>query len=388
MRILVIFCFIVFLCLSEVCLCENGGEEKSTKNGGSATPVCKYIFSFDGPIVTGNEYALDTTLISDLWISITQPKKIAEYLNVQPGMIIADIGAGGGIFTFAFADAMKGTGKVFATDVKSYVTAPLNRRAEIEGYNNVTAVLVGENGVDPFYKKHVFDLIFCSNVYPDIIDPQSYFAALKSSLKKETGRLVIVEFKNDPDFTAYEFGDFIKFFEVLTSKREKYPVFRRLSPQAQSFVMNWRGEPVPDDIKQKIIGDLNKMLNDRFLFKELNDFYLPSCKLSGGKEEIYTPQDDLLVNWLVAFLDETGAFEKDQKTIPPLVEKNLRRLNRILLMSIFKTREWYELSRIYGYFRLNKMSIIRTLQKAGYELMSDDDKILNYFHVLQFRRVK
>ena len=39
-----------------------------------------------------------------------QPDRVVETLNIRSGMNILDIGAGSGLFSFLFADALNGTG--------------------------------------------------------------------------------------------------------------------------------------------------------------------------------------------------------------------------------------------------------------------------------------
>jgi predicted methyltransferase len=50
----------------------------------------------------------------DSW---NQPDKVLELLAVQPGMILADVGAGSGYFTFRLAAAAGPTGRVYAPDI-------------------------------------------------------------------------------------------------------------------------------------------------------------------------------------------------------------------------------------------------------------------------------
>ena len=47
-----------------------------------------------------------------------QPAKVMEALNLTPGMVVADVGAGSGYFTRRFAKAVGETGKVLAIDVE------------------------------------------------------------------------------------------------------------------------------------------------------------------------------------------------------------------------------------------------------------------------------
>ncbi|HQU29487.1 MAG TPA: class I SAM-dependent methyltransferase, partial [Nitrospirales bacterium] len=47
-----------------------------------------------------------------------QPAKVMEALNLTPGMVVADVGAGSGYFTRRIAKAVGETGKVLAIDVE------------------------------------------------------------------------------------------------------------------------------------------------------------------------------------------------------------------------------------------------------------------------------
>ena len=46
-----------------------------------------------------------------------QPEVVIHSLSLQPGNHVADLGAGGGYFTFRLADAVGPTGKVYAVDI-------------------------------------------------------------------------------------------------------------------------------------------------------------------------------------------------------------------------------------------------------------------------------
>ena len=113
-------------------------------------------------------------------------------MGIKEGMRIVDIGAGTGLFTFAFADAVGAGGKVFATDVLPEMLEVIRSKAGEGKYENVFPVLLEEKGgVDAFYKKREFDVIFLSSVYECLDNPDEYFKELLPSLSKK-GRLYIV----------------------------------------------------------------------------------------------------------------------------------------------------------------------------------------------------
>ncbi len=113
-------------------------------------------------------------------------------LELEPGTRIADLGAGGGYFTFRFSDAVGDGGSVLALDVDPDLTDYVRERAAREGRGNVTSVLVGPD--DPGLQASSVDVIFLSNVYHHLEDRTEYFAGLRGALA-EGGRVVIVEGK-------------------------------------------------------------------------------------------------------------------------------------------------------------------------------------------------
>ncbi len=85
----------------------------------------------------------------DWIVSLEQPERLEEIrmeerlapLNLKPGDVVADIGAGTGVFTRAFAKAVGPTGKVYAEDIQQGLIDYINKRAKEEGLDNITAIL-------------------------------------------------------------------------------------------------------------------------------------------------------------------------------------------------------------------------------------------------------
>jgi len=122
---------------------------------------------------------------------------LMDRLKIRPGMTILDLGAGSGPFSYLFAERMKGRGRVFATDCMEDMVAYVSREAQRRGLGNISAVLVKCDGVDGFYSRHAFDVIFLAHVYRQLSRRVEFMRALRDSLSDQ-GRLVIANFSQSP----------------------------------------------------------------------------------------------------------------------------------------------------------------------------------------------
>ena len=68
-----------------------------------------------------------------------KPHEVLTALNLKPGEVIADIGAGSGYFTFRLAHLVGDKGKVYAVDVSPDMILHVNRRMRELKANNVVS---------------------------------------------------------------------------------------------------------------------------------------------------------------------------------------------------------------------------------------------------------
>jgi len=88
---------------------------------------------------------------------------LAEVLALKPGMIVADVGAGGGATAVVFAKWLGPNGRVYATDVRSEQLAEIRAAVEREALANVVVL---EGGVRSTNLPHeCCDAIFLRDVY-------------------------------------------------------------------------------------------------------------------------------------------------------------------------------------------------------------------------------
>ncbi len=121
-----------------------------------------------------------------------QPDAVVASLGIQPGDRVADIGAGGGYFSFRLADAVGADGTLYAVDVDEDMTGYLAERAQREGYGNVQIVL--GRFEDPLLPDGAIDLVFLSNTYHHIEDAPQYVSGVRADLAAE-GRVAIIDYR-------------------------------------------------------------------------------------------------------------------------------------------------------------------------------------------------
>jgi ubiquinone/menaquinone biosynthesis C-methylase UbiE len=119
-----------------------------------------------------------------------------DALELTPGMVVADIGAGSGYYTVRMARKVGPTGKVFATDIQQGMLDILKRRLATERLENVVPTLGAPD--DPRLAPGTLDLALMVDVYHELAAPQVFVRKLRDALKPG-GRLVLIEFrKEDP----------------------------------------------------------------------------------------------------------------------------------------------------------------------------------------------
>jgi ubiquinone/menaquinone biosynthesis C-methylase UbiE len=122
------------------------------------------------------------------------PSRALAFLQVAPGSIVADIGAGSGYFTERLARLVGPSGRVYANDIQRGMLDLLRARLERERITNVTLVL-GEPA-DPKLPTAAIDIALMVDVYHELSDPQTMLSHIRKALKP-SGRLVLIEYKGE-----------------------------------------------------------------------------------------------------------------------------------------------------------------------------------------------
>lgn len=128
-----------------------------------------------------------------------QREKIVAAVGLKPGMTMADIGAGTGLFTLHFAQAVGENGKVYAVEIAKNFIDHIKARASKASATNVQTILCTPKSVE--MPEGSIDLAFICDVYHHFEYPQATLATLHKALKPG-GELVLIDFKRIPGETS------------------------------------------------------------------------------------------------------------------------------------------------------------------------------------------
>lgn len=120
------------------------------------------------------------------------PERLIEFLGVDRGDVVADLGAGTGYFTVRLARAVGDAGQVLAVDIEPALVDHIRERAEKESLPQVVPIL-GEPD-DPKLPEATVDLVLIVDTWHHINDRIAYLEGLSQALSPG-GKIAIVDFR-------------------------------------------------------------------------------------------------------------------------------------------------------------------------------------------------
>jgi ubiquinone/menaquinone biosynthesis C-methylase UbiE len=120
--------------------------------------------------------------------------KLLAALKFTPGMVVADVGAGSGYYTFPIAEKVGPKGKVLAVDIQPEMLDLIKKRSAARKLTNVVPIL--GTVTDPKLPAGEVDLILLVDVYHEFDHPYEMTEAMVKALKPG-GKMVFVEFREE-----------------------------------------------------------------------------------------------------------------------------------------------------------------------------------------------
>ena len=124
---------------------------------------------------------------------------IIQALSIKPGMKIADIGAGTGLYTIPFAQLVGDTGLVYAVDISADFLNNIEIRAKKHNLKNVIAHINNQKEIG--LAQSSIELAFICNTYHHFEYPLTTLKSIYQALAPG-GKLVIIDYKRDPKISS------------------------------------------------------------------------------------------------------------------------------------------------------------------------------------------
>ncbi|MCB1125636.1 MAG: methyltransferase domain-containing protein, partial [Verrucomicrobiae bacterium] len=128
-----------------------------------------------------------------------QREDIVRVAGIEPGMTVADVGAGSGLFEPLFAREVGPEGGVIAVDIAPKFLELISSRMKEQGLANVSTVLCTERSVE--LPAESVDFVFICDTYHHFAHPEDSLRSIHSALKPG-GVLMLVEFKRIPGVSS------------------------------------------------------------------------------------------------------------------------------------------------------------------------------------------
>ncbi|HEX7012720.1 MAG TPA: methyltransferase domain-containing protein [Steroidobacteraceae bacterium] len=119
-------------------------------------------------------------------------ERLAEWLRIEPGSRVADLGAGDGTYAVALARLVGPSGHVYATEIDSDNLAEIRRAATEAGLTNVPVIEAAVSRTN--LPDACCDVLYSRLVYHHLTDPDAINADMLRALRPG-GRLLVIDFE-------------------------------------------------------------------------------------------------------------------------------------------------------------------------------------------------
>jgi ubiquinone/menaquinone biosynthesis C-methylase UbiE len=119
-------------------------------------------------------------------------KEVVAACKLKPGMVVADVGAGTGLFTRLFAAEVGPQGRVYAVDIARKFIEHVEKTSKEAGLKNVTGIVCTPTSAE--LPASSVDLVFLCDSYHHFEYPQKTLASIHRALRPG-GRLILIDFR-------------------------------------------------------------------------------------------------------------------------------------------------------------------------------------------------
>jgi len=172
----VLFVLLAGLCAAEAVVAQEKSVKPGINKGYEKPDIEKIVKRFENP---------------ERDVVKKQPEIVAA-CKLKKGMVVADVGAGTGLYTRVFAKKVLPKGKVIAVDITPEFIKHVLKTCEEQKIKNVSGVLCKPASTE--LPKESVDVVFTCDTYHHFEFPFKMIASIRESLR-EGGHWVIVDRK-------------------------------------------------------------------------------------------------------------------------------------------------------------------------------------------------
>jgi len=166
-----------------VLVCTAIAQEKSVSPGINKPFLAPSVTEFQGKFEKEGREAFDNR------------EAIVKECKLKPGMVVADVGAGTGLFTRLFAAEVGESGKVFAVDIAKEFVEHVELSARQAKLKNVIGVVCKPDSVE--LAAESVDLVYLCDTYHHFEFPEKTMKSIHRALRPG-GRVVLVDYRRIP----------------------------------------------------------------------------------------------------------------------------------------------------------------------------------------------
>lgn len=158
----------------------------------------------------------------------SEREKIVAACKLKPGMAVADIGAGTGLFTRLFAEKVGPKGKVYAVDIAENFLKHIDSSAKKDGLQNIMTVLCDQTTTK--LPPNSVDVVFICDTYHHFEFPFRTVSDIHQALKPG-GHIVLIDFHRIPGKTKEWTMNHVRAGQEVFSKEISSCGFRQVDQQ-------------------------------------------------------------------------------------------------------------------------------------------------------------